>query len=80
MTALKVASKQTDAERGGAQQVHGYAVTTVQWYPVDTGLFVSGSTDGTVKVWDTNAFQAAGSFQIGSKVRERAPAHHVGQS
>jgi DNA excision repair protein ERCC-8 len=29
-------------------------VTCVVWYPVDTGLFVTGSADKQVKVWDTN--------------------------
>lgn len=47
---------------------HGHVVTTVQWYPLDTGLFVSGSSDGTVRVWDTNAFVTAGVFDLGAKV------------
>ena len=33
---------------------HKYAVTSVVWYPIDTGLFVTGSFDHYVKVWDTN--------------------------
>jgi WD40 repeat protein len=47
---------------------HAHAVTAVQWYPLDTGLFVSGSADGTVRVWDTNAFVSAGVFDLGAKV------------
>ncbi len=47
---------------------HGAVVTAVQWYPHDTGLFVSGSADGTVRVWDTNAFVSAGVFDLGAKV------------
>ncbi len=31
-----------------------YAVRSVQWYPHDTGMFVTSSADRTVKVWDTN--------------------------
>lgn len=34
---------------------HKYAVSSVSWYPVDTGLFVTGSYDHYVKVWDTNS-------------------------
>lgn len=33
---------------------HRYQVTCATWYPVDSGLFVSGSADNDVKVWDTN--------------------------
>lgn len=33
---------------------HRYQVTSLVWYPVDTGLFVTGSADQDVKVWDTN--------------------------
>ena len=29
---------------------HRYSVTSVAWYPVDTGLFVTGSFDEEVKV------------------------------
>ena len=29
---------------------HAYAVTSAIWYPVDTGLLVTGSADNTVKV------------------------------
>lgn len=33
---------------------HKYSVATVQWYPVDTGLFLSSSLDKSLKVWDAN--------------------------
>lgn len=33
---------------------HKYAISSAIWYPVDTGLFVTGSYDHYVKVWDTN--------------------------
>lgn len=29
---------------------HKYSVSTAAWYPIDTGLFVTGSADETVKV------------------------------
>lgn len=36
-----------------SRYVHKFSVETVQWYPYDTGMFVSSSFDKTVKVWDT---------------------------
>lgn len=38
----------------GHPSAHRYQVTSISWYPVDTGLFVTGSADQHVKVWDTN--------------------------
>ncbi|KAG7358515.1 WD40 repeat-containing protein [Nitzschia inconspicua] len=32
---------------------HSSSVTFAQWYPTDAGVFVSGSSDGTVLLWDT---------------------------
>jgi len=34
---------------------HRFLASCVSWYMEDTGIFVSGSYDQTVKVWDTNA-------------------------
>lgn len=36
---------------------HKYAVSSAIWYPVDTGLFITGSYDHYIKVWDTNTSQ-----------------------
>ena len=33
---------------------HKFAIGTVQWYPVDTGMFVSTAMDKLMKVWDAN--------------------------
>ena len=43
-------------------------ISCVQWYPTDTGLFVSGSMDGLVRIWDTNAFKVAAEFRIDDRV------------
>lgn len=43
---------------------HAGGVTAVQWYPVDTGLFVSAGLDGRVKAWDANAFLPLTSWQL----------------
>jgi DNA excision repair protein ERCC-8 len=42
-------------QRGRPGAAHKYAATCVAWYPVDTGMFVSGSADKTLRLWDTNA-------------------------
>ncbi|KAI8817947.1 WD40-repeat-containing domain protein [Fimicolochytrium jonesii] len=49
-------------------RAHTFAVTSVQWYPTDTGLFITGSMDSTVKVWDTNAMQSVCTFDIEQRV------------
>ena len=46
----------TQRASASAQPGHRHSVTSVQCYPLDTGLFISGSNDGTVRVWDTNTF------------------------
>ncbi|KAJ0976752.1 hypothetical protein J5N97_012226 [Dioscorea zingiberensis] len=47
---------------------HKYAISSVLWYPVDTGLFVTGSLDHHVKVWDTNLTQVVVDFKMPGKV------------
>lgn len=39
----------------GRQSGHKFAVTAVQWYPVDNGCFISGGHDGMVKIWATES-------------------------
>lgn len=39
-------------------------VSSVQWYPVDLGMFVSSTTKGSVAIWDTNAFAPVISYDI----------------
>lgn len=39
------------------QQGHKYAVSSATWYPIDTGLFITGSFDHHINVWDTNTTQ-----------------------
>lgn len=36
---------------------HKYAITSAIWYPIDTGLFITGSYDHHINVWDTNTTQ-----------------------
>ncbi|KAF8058843.1 ATCSA-1 [Scenedesmus sp. PABB004] len=53
----------------GQPAAHRYQVTSLCWYAVDTGLFVSGSADCEVKVWDTNALAVACAFGCPGKVQ-----------
>lgn len=34
---------------------HSHSVVAVQWYPIDTGAFLSASADGSILVWDTHS-------------------------
>jgi len=36
---------------------HSFSLSHVQWYPVDTGAFLSTSIDGCILLWDTNQMQ-----------------------
>lgn len=38
-------------------EAHIFSVSSVHWYPCDTGLFTSSGMDGTLRIWDTNALQ-----------------------
>ncbi|GBG70045.1 hypothetical protein CBR_g4873 [Chara braunii] len=49
-------------------QGHRFSVTSVCWYPVDTGLFVTASFDKHVKVWDSNAMSVEMDFKMSGKV------------
>mmetsp|Transcript_4159 Transcript_4159/g.11925 ORF Transcript_4159/g.11925 Transcript_4159/m.11925 type:complete len:496 (+) Transcript_4159:2550-4037(+) len=33
---------------------HSSSITYTQWYPTDAGVFLSGSSDGTILLWDTH--------------------------
>ncbi|KAL2914000.1 hypothetical protein HK105_206443 [Polyrhizophydium stewartii] len=47
---------------------HAARISAVQWFPGDTGLFVSASLDRTVKVWDSATLQAAFTFRLEEQV------------
>ena len=33
-------------------------VTTVQWFPEDSGMFITSGMDGSVKIWDANVLES----------------------
>ena len=43
---------------------HRYSVQTVQWYPHDTGMFISSGFDKLLKVWDTNTLVVRRSIDL----------------
>ena len=47
---------------------HLFSVSCAAWYPVDTGMFFTGSFDCTVAGWDTNTQQRVCTFEIPAKV------------
>jgi DNA excision repair protein ERCC-8 len=49
---------------------HRRGVHSVAWYTHDTGMFVTGSQDTTVKVWDSNVLEAVLTFQLEGAVFE----------
>lgn len=51
---------------------HKYAISSAIWYPVDTGLFVTGSYDHHINVWDTNTTQVVMNFKMPGKVYRTA--------
>lgn len=53
-------------------QGHKYAISTAIWYPIDTGLFITGSYDHYVNVWDTNTTQVVINFKMPGKVYKTA--------
>jgi DNA excision repair protein ERCC-8 len=47
---------------------HAFAVSSVDWYPVDTGMFFTASFDQTVAGWDANACARVVDFAFEDKV------------
>ncbi|ETO27120.1 WD40 repeat-containing protein [Reticulomyxa filosa] len=43
-------------------------ITTLQWYPLDNGMFSTGSANGNCMLWDTNEFTAVLTFAIKYKI------------
>jgi len=52
--ALRLGPVGSVRQRTHPESAHRFAATCVAWYPVDSGMFVSGSADKSVRLWDTN--------------------------
>ena len=48
--------------------IHDNSISSVQWYSVDTGMFLTGGFDARVIAWDTNSFLPAFSWKLDDKV------------
>jgi WD40 repeat protein len=50
---------------------HTAAVSSVCWFPVDTGLFFTAGSDCRVLAWDANVFETVEEIVFDSAVRRR---------
>ena len=60
----KTASLITNSCESRADSMHKNAVTSIHWYPHDTGMFTSSSMDGNMFVWDTYSMTVADKFKF----------------
>jgi hypothetical protein len=58
-------------QRSRPDSAHRFAATCVAWYPVDSGMFASGSADKTLRLWDTNTCAWAGCGARGPAQRQQ---------
>ena len=48
--------------------VGGRMISSLEWYPEDSGMFISSTFAGSLSIWDTNQFQVAYNFALNSSV------------
>ncbi|KAK0416978.1 hypothetical protein QR680_012781 [Steinernema hermaphroditum] len=49
---------------------HKYAVTSCQWFPIDSSVFASASIDRKVKLWDANVFSVVETFDFDEEIKD----------
>lgn len=54
---------------------HRYSVECVQWYPFDSGLFITSGMDKQLKIWDTNCMKPADTFSFEGRVFQHHMSH-----
>ncbi|RUS75137.1 hypothetical protein EGW08_017100, partial [Elysia chlorotica] len=57
----------------GNRGAHKRSIETVQWFPLDTGIFTSSGTDRLLKIWDANRLQTAEEYSFSGIVH----CHHM---
>lgn len=50
------------------KSVHDFGVSAIQWWPIDTGMFLLSSFDHTLKVWDTNELTPVHNFNLNNRI------------
>ena len=55
---------------------HFKMVTTVQWFPEDSGMFITSGMDGAVKMWDANTLET-GPVEEFDFPNEKIFSHHL---
>jgi DNA excision repair protein ERCC-8 len=50
------------------QQPGGLMLSSIEWYPEDSGMFVSSLFNGALSIWDTNEMAVAYTFGLGSSI------------
>lgn len=50
------------------KSVHDFGISCIQWWPIDTGMFILSSFDHTLKVWDTNELTPVHNFDMNNRV------------
>ena len=56
--------------------MHKKTINCVTWYPHDTGMFLTSSFDGTLKIWDSNTLKPAETLNLECPVYN----HHMSSS
>lgn len=54
--------------RRNSEYAHRFCITSAQWYPFDTGLFITSSMDHKLKIWDTNILRPADTISMTHKI------------
>lgn len=54
-------------------EAHLFSVSTVHWYPCDTGVFTSAGLDSYLRIWDANAMRQAENVYL----KDPIYCHHV---
>jgi DNA excision repair protein ERCC-8 len=62
---------------GGGGGGHLFSVSCATWYPVDTGVFFTGSFDRTLAGWDANTQQRVVTFEFPEMVYAASMAPHA---
>lgn len=62
-------STSTNTEIGGSNRgVGGLMVSSLEWYPQDSGIFISALSNGSLSIWDTNELAVAYTFRLGASI------------